>query len=397
MSADRQAAAAAAAPAPSGEGGAGPQVVEVPLGARSYRILVGAGLVTGAGGHLQEAGAPRQAAIVTDANVAARHLPALQESLARAGIAAHVHVIEPGERSKSFAVFERLCEWLLQVRIERRDAVLAFGGGVVGDLAGFAAAVLRRGTRLVQVPTTLLAQVDSAVGGKTAINTRFGKNLIGAFHQPDLVLADTGMLDSLPRREVLAGYAEILKYGLLGDTAFLDWLSRHGAAVIDGSDGGAARAEAIARSCRAKAAIVAGDERETGDRALLNLGHTFAHALEAEAGMAGGVLHGEAVAVGLLCAAMLSARLGLATEGDVARVRHDLQAAGLPHSLAGIGGADWPAGRLLEHMRQDKKAAGGKLRFVLLRGLGAAFVADGVAEAEVLAVLDAVRAPGNTA
>lgn len=367
------------------------QVVDVPLGDRSYRIVVGAGLVAEAGRQLQSAGAPRQVAIVTDANVAGRHLPALQASLAEAGIAAHVHVIAPGEGSKSFAIFESLCDWLLQIRIERRDAVLAFGGGVVGDLAGFAAAVLRRGTRLVQLPTTLLAQVDSAVGGKTAINTRFGKNLIGAFHQPDLVLADTAMLDSLPRREVLAGYAEILKYGLLGDTVFLDWLSRHGGAVIDGSDGGAARAEAIARSCRAKAAFVAGDERESGDRALLNLGHTFAHALEAQAGMTGDLLHGEAVAVGLLCATLLSARLGHASDADVARVRGDLEAAGLPHSLAEIGGADWPANRLLAHMQQDKKATGGRLRFVLLRGLGTAFVADGVPDAEVLAVLEAVR------
>ena len=375
----------------------GIQTVEVALGARSYRILVGAGLLAEAGRHLAQAGRPRQVAIVTDENLAGRHLPALQAALAEAGIAAVAQVLPPGEGTKSFASFERLCEWLLEARIERRDMVLAFGGGGIGDLAGFAAAVLRRGTRFAQLPTTLLAQVDSAVGGKTAINTRFGKNLIGAFHQPELVLADTDLLDSLPPRELRAGYAEVLKYGLLGDRAFLDWLAAHGPAVLDGADGGVARAEAIARSCRAKAAFVAGDERESGDRALLNLGHTFGHALEAEAGMAGDLLHGEAVAVGMLCAAVLSERRGLLGAAEVAAVRRHLAAAGLPQSLAEIGGADWPAGRLYAHMRQDKKAEGGRLRFVLMRGLGAAFLADDVAEDEVRDTLDAVRRPGNMA
>jgi len=367
------------------------QVVEVPLPGRSYRILVGPGLVAAAGRHLAALGMPRQVAVVTDAHVAARHLAPLEAALADAGIACHVRILEPGEQAKSFAGFEALCDWLLQTRIERGDMVIAFGGGVVGDLAGFAAAVLRRGTRLVQVPTTLLAQVDSAVGGKTAINSRFGKNLIGAFHQPELVLADTGMLDTLPRRERLAGYAEILKYGLLGDAAFLAWLDRHGAAVIDGGDGGAARREAITRSCRAKAEIVVADERESGRRALLNLGHTFAHALEAEAGMQGDLLHGEAVAVGLHCAAILSRRLGFLQAGQVAQLRRQLQVAGLPVSLAEIGGSGWSTARLLEHMQQDKKAAGGQLRFVLLRQPGAAFVADQVPPEQVTATLDEAR------
>lgn len=373
----------------------GPSVrrVEVALPDRPYRILVGAGLLAQAGRHLAALGAPRQVAIVTDANVAARHLAPLEQALAEAGIARHVRVVEPGEQAKSFAGLEMLCDWLLQARIERGDMVLAFGGGVVGDLAGFAAAILRRGTRLVQIPTTLLAQVDSAVGGKTAINSRFGKNLIGAFHQPELVLADTALLDTLPRRERLAGYAEVVKYGLLGDAPFLSWLDRHGGAVVDGGDDGGARMEAIARSCRAKAEIVVADERETGRRALLNLGHTFAHALEAEAGMRGDLLHGEAVAVGMHCAAILSRRLGFLPVAEVAGVRRLLQAADLPTTLAQVGGEGWAGARLLEHMQQDKKATGGRLRFVLLRRLGEAFVADAVPSEQVLATLEEARPP----
>lgn len=365
--------------------------VEVALPGRAYRILVGPGLLAQAGAHLAASRVPRQVAIVTDANVAARHLAPLEQALAEAGIARHVRIVEPGEQAKSFAGLESLCDWLLQARIERGDMVLAFGGGVVGDLAGFAAAILRRGTRLAQIPTTLLAQVDSAVGGKTAINSRFGKNLIGAFHQPELVLADTALLDTLPRRERLAGYAEVVKYGLLGDAPFLAWLDRHGATVIDGGDGGSARMEAIARSCRAKADIVAEDERESGRRALLNLGHTFAHALEAEAGMRGDLLHGEAVAVGMHCAAILSHRLGFLPAADVARVRRLLQSAGLPTTLAQVGGEGWAGARLLEHMQQDKKAAGGRLRFVLLRRLGKAFVADAVPSEQVAATLEDAR------
>ncbi len=365
---------------------ASPDVVEVALGDRSYRIHVGANVLETAGRLLAPVLRQKRVAVVTDENVAARHLPALAASLDSAAIAHESITLPAGERVKSFGHLETLLDRLLELRIERGDAVVALGGGVIGDLAGFAASVLRRGVDVVQAPTTLLAQVDSSVGGKTAINTRWGKNLVGAFHQPRLVLADTAVLETLPERDMRAGYAEVVKYALIDRPDFFAWLEANGARVISG-DAGAAR-HAVVTSCRAKARIVSADERETGARALLNLGHTFAHALEAEAARGGGLSHGEAVAVGLVKAFELSCRLGLCGAGEVDRVRRHVADAGLPTAVAalpGLGGVRPEA--LLEHMRQDKKVRGGRLTFVLCEGIGRAFVASDVEEDAVIAVL----------
>jgi 3-dehydroquinate synthase len=329
--------------------------------------------------------AGRRVAVVSDETVAALHLPELARSLASGGIEHHEIVVPPGEATKDFAVLQRLIDDLLGARIERGDAVIAFGGGVIGDLAGFAASILRRGVAVVQMPTTLLAQVDSSVGGKTGINTRHGKNLVGAFHQPRLVLADTGVLDTLPRRQAVAGYAEVVKYGLIDDPGFFAWLETNGGAVCAGER--AARRHAVVTSCRAKARIVAADERETGSRALLNLGHTFAHALEAEAGYGGGLLHGEAVAVGMVLAFELSARLRLCPAADVERVRRHLASVGLPTRPPAAVGEDG-AGRLIDRMEQDKKVRDGQIAFVLAHGIGKAYVDRNVDRAEVRAVLD---------
>jgi 3-dehydroquinate synthase len=283
-----------------------------------------------------------------------------------------------------------LCERLLELKVERSSTLIALGGGVIGDVTGFAAAVLLRGIDCVQIPTTLLAQVDSSVGGKTGINTRRGKNLVGSFHQPRLVLADTGVLSTLPRRQLLAGYAEIVKYGLIGDPDFFAWLEGHGSAVIDGDP--AARRHAVKASCAAKAAIVAADERERGTRALLNLGHTFAHALEAEVGYGDELLHGEAVSIGIVMAFELSARLNLCPWEDAARARRHLAAMGLPTGLDTENGRFWNTTNLVEHMSRDKKVKGGRISFVLARGIGQAFLSDDVAAAEVEALLTAAAA-----
>jgi 3-dehydroquinate synthase len=289
-------------------------------------------------------------------------------------------IVPPGESTKSIAMLERVCEALLDARIERGDLVLALGGGVVGDLAGFAAAVVRRGVDYVQVPTTLLAQVDSSVGGKTAINSAHGKNLIGAFYQPILVVADTALLDTLPAREFGAGYAEVVKYGLLGDAAFFDWLEANWRDLFAG---GPAREHAVAVSCRAKAAIVARDERETGDRMLLNLGHTFGHAFEAAAGFSERLLHGEAIGLGMALAFEFSARRGLIGEAEAARAIGHLAAVGLPTHVKDVPGG-WPGiDAMMDLISQDKKVRRGKLTFILLRGLGSAFVARDVDAAEV--------------
>jgi 3-dehydroquinate synthase len=299
-------------------------------------------------------------------------------------------VVPAGEASKDFAEFGRLMERLLDQRPDRDTVLIALGGGVVGDLCGFAASVLLRGVGFIQVPTTLLAQVDSSVGGKTAINTRHGKNLVGTFYQPRLVLADTGVLDTLPRRELLAGYAEIAKYGLVDDEPFFAWLENYGHAVIDGD--ARARSEAIARSCQSKARIVAQDEREqAGVRDLLNLGHTFGHALEKETGYGGELLHGEAVAIGMVLAFDMSAALGLCPASDARRVRGHLEAVGLPVSPLTIPGSNvrgWDAARLVDHMRADKKNRDGKLTFILARGIGQSFVRRGV---DGEAALDTMR------
>jgi 3-dehydroquinate synthase len=361
-----------------------PIVVEVALGARSYDIVIGRATLPSLGQRLAALRPGAKAAIVTDATVARHHLAAAESALALGGVGVTVVTVPAGEGSKSFGVFEHVCEALIEARIERGDLVVALGGGVVGDLAGFAAAVIRRGLDYVQVPTTLLAQVDSSVGGKTAIDSRHGKNLVGAFHQPILVVADTALLDTLPARELAAGYAEVAKYGLLGDAAFFARLESDWREVFAG---GPAREQAIATSCRAKAAIVSRDERETGDRALLNLGHTFGHAFEAAAGFSGALLHGEAIALGMVLAFEFSARRGLLPAAEAERVARHLAAVGLPTHLSAIAGLLPDANQLMNLIAQDKKVQRGRLTFILARGIGQAFVAPDVDAAEVRAFL----------
>ena len=361
-----------------------PTTVKVALGERAYDIVIGRHQITTLGARSAALKPGAKAAIVTDDTVAGLHLAAVEAAVAAGGVAASRVIVEAGENTKSFAGFERVCEALIAARVERGDLVLALGGGVVGDLAGFAAATVRRGLDYIQVPTTLLAQVDSAVGGKTAINSRHGKNLVGAFYQPILVVADTAVLDTLPARQFRAGYAEVVKYGLLGDAGFFAWLEAN---VKEVFAGGAAREHAIATSCRMKAAIVARDERETGDRALLNLGHTFGHALEAAAGFSDRLLHGEAVALGTALAAEFSARLGTLAPEAVARVTRHLAATGLPVSLADVPGGLPDADRLMELMSQDKKVRRGRLTFVLLRDIGAAYISNDVDPALLRAFL----------
>jgi 3-dehydroquinate synthase len=347
--------------------------VAVSLGERSYEIVIGDRLVETAGAAIAQLLPGARCAIVTDETVAALHLDPLRTSLETEGLLLGEVVVPPGETSKSFPVLARVCEDLLTLGVERNDAVIAFGGGVVGDLAGFAASILRRGVRLVQMPTTLLAQVDSSVGGKTGIDTPQGKNLIGTFHQPSLVLADSSVLTTLSPREFCAGYAEVVKYGFLGDRAFFDWLDRNWRAVFatDGSE----RRHAIATSCRAKAAIVEADEREEADmRALLNLGHTFGHALEAFAGYSDRLLHGEAIAIGMTLAFAFSAEQNLCPKEDAERAIGHLAAVGLPTAIAQIPGEKPSLDALLALIAQDKKVRAGKSAFVLVRGIGQAFV-----------------------
>ena len=363
-----------------------PASMTVDLGPRSYDILVGDGLLADAGPLARSVLAEPRVIVVTDANVAGRWLETVEMSLDDAGIAHDSIVLEAGEQTKDFAHFEQLTGRLLDAHAERTTTLMALGGGVIGDITGFAAAVTLRGMDYIQLPTTLLAQVDSAVGGKTAINVRHGKNLVGAFHQPRLVLADTATLDTLPKRELRAGYAEVVKYGVLGDAKFFAWLEKNGLGVIDGDAD--ARRHAVLTSCRAKATIVAADEREHGQRALLNLGHTFGHAIEAISGYGDALHHGEAVAIGMVMACDLSVRLGLCPPADADRVRRHLQAAGLPVGLAGINRKDWSADALIARMTQDKKVRAGTLTFVLVRGIGKAFVTRDVALADVRQVLD---------
>jgi len=358
--------------------------VAVELGQRSYEILVGGGLIARAGSLIAPQLKDRRALIVTDATVGRLYLEELVRSLEAAGIRQESIILPPGEATKDFRHLEELCGRMLQARIERSSMILALGGGVIGDLAGFAASIVLRGIDFIQIPTTLLAQVDSSVGGKTGINTGQGKNLIGSFYQPRLVLADIDALDSLPRRELLAGYAEVVKYGLINDPAFFSWLETHGADLIEGDR--AARRHAVMTSCAAKAAVVAADEHEADQRALLNLGHTFGHALEAECGYTGELLHGEAVAIGMVMAFELSAMLGLCPSEDPARVARHLASVDLPTSPAAIG-RGFDAGRLVHHMRQDKKVKDGRLTFVLVRGIGRAFLSRDVELAQVEALL----------
>jgi 3-dehydroquinate synthase len=361
--------------------------VPVELGERRYLIEIGAGLIDRAGLLCAPLAPGGRTIVVTDTAVAPLYLDRVRTSLQAAGLRADCVSVPAGEASKAFESFGRLMDDLLDCRPDRGTVLVALGGGVVGDLTGFAASVLLRGVDFIQIPTTLLAQVDSSVGGKTGINTRHGKNLVGSFHQPRLVIADTLVLDTLPRRELLAGYAEVVKYGLIDDAPFFEWLEQgKGRALLDGD--AAARADAVARSCAAKARIVAGDERETGDlRALLNLGHTFAHALEKETGYGPDLLHGEAVGIGMAMAFDMSAALGLCPAEDAARVRCHLESVGLatsPRAIPGDNQRAWDAGRLIDHMRGDKKNRDGRITFILARGIGRAFVARGIDEAPAL-------------
>lgn len=359
--------------------------VHVPLGERAYDILIGPGLVVRAGVEIASRIRGRKAAIITDRTVASHYLAPLQESLSSAGIASEAVILPAGEKTKSFEPLMEACDRVLAARIERNDAVIALGGGVIGDLAGFVAGIVRRGVRFVQIPTSLLAQVDSSVGGKTGINSRHGKNLIGVFNQPDLVLADSDVLATLSPREFRAGYAEVVKYGLIDKPDFFEWLESHWQEVFGG---GEARIRAIATSCQAKSDVVVADERETGQRALLNLGHTFGHALEAATAYdSSRLVHGEAVAIGMVLAHEFSARLNLASPDIARRVEAHLKAVGLPVSMAEIPGQLPGPERLMEAIAQDKKVKDGKLTFILTRGLGQSFVADDVAASEVLSFL----------
>jgi 3-dehydroquinate synthase len=358
--------------------------VPVPLGDRAYEILVGRGLLGEAGSRIAALGA-RSAAIVTDGHVGPLYAETLAASLQQHGLRASIITLPPGEATKSYASLERVCDAVLEAKVERGDLVVALGGGVMGDLAGFAAAVVRRGVRLVQVPTTLLSQVDSSVGGKTGINSRHGKNLVGAFHQPSLVLADTALLDTLPIREMRAGYAEVVKYGLIDDPAFFAWCEANWRGVFDG---GPERDEAVAQSCRAKAAVVVRDEREDGDRALLNLGHTFGHALERITRYdSARLVHGEGVAIGMCQAFRFSVALGVCPPADAERVEAHLSEAGLPTRLAQVPGGCGTVDELLDAMAQDKKVKGGALTFILARGIGQSFIARDVPVASVRAFL----------
>ena len=369
------------------------ETVNVPLGDRAYDVLIGTGLI-GRSGALIAPMLPRpKVAIITDETVAASHLAALEAGLAGDGITSSSLSLAPGESTKSWDNLSKSVEWLLEQKIERRDVVIAFGGGVIGDLVGFAAAILRRGVRFVQIPTTLLAQVDSSVGGKTAINSSAGKNLIGAFHQPSLVLADIDVLETLAARDFLAGYGEVVKYGLLGDAAFFDWLELNAPAMASGDK--EKQAYAVKRSVEMKAEIVARDETEQGDRALLNLGHTFCHALEAATGYSDRLLHGEGVAIGCALAFEVSARLGLCSQEDPSRVRAHLKGMGMKVDLADIPGDLPDAEGLLDLMGQDKKVIDGKLRFIMARGIGQAFVTSDVPGDVVKSVLSEALARRN--
>lgn len=357
-----------------------PTVVPVSLGDRSYDIVIGRGLLSSLGERIKRLRPGARVAIVTDEAVAKFHLAAAEAALKSGGIDSARIIVPAGEGSKSYATFETICEAIIAARVERNDLIVALGGGVIGDLAGFAASCVRRGVDFVQVPTTLLAQVDSSVGGKTGINSRHGKNLIGAFHQPALVIADTALLDTLPKREFRAGYAEVAKYGLLGDGAFFVWLEKNWQDVFAG---GPAREHAIAVCCRAKAGIVGRDERETGERALLNLGHTFGHALEAGCGFSDRLLHGEAVALGMALAFEFSAKKGLLAASEAERATAHLAAVGLPTHLKDVAGGAPAVDILMDLIAQDKKVRRGALTFILVRGIGQAFVENNVSAPDV--------------
>jgi len=369
--------------------GAGHAKLTVPLGERSYDIWIGAGLLRRAGEMILPHLKRKRVFVVTDQNVEAHHAAALEDSLSVQGIEiAALVVLPPGEGTKNFDQIGALLNVCLGAGLERSDVLVALGGGVIGDITGFAAAIALRGIGFIQIPTTLLSQVDSSVGGKTGIDTAYGKNTIGAFHQPKLVLIDTEALKTLPKRELIAGYAEIVKYGLIKDAKFFDWLEKSGPALLRGDD--AARAYAIERSCAIKAEVVGADEREQGERALLNLGHTFGHALESETGFSNALVHGEAVSIGMMMAAKFSAQLGSMSQLEVARIEHHLKETGLPAKLADRGiNREFSAEAILARMRHDKKALGGKIVLILLKSIGEAFIARDIDDARLLAFLRA--------
>jgi len=369
------------------------QTVHVPLGDRAYDVRIGEGLVAVAGAHIAPLlGKKKRVCVITEENVAALHLDTLRSGLTAAGIEMEALVLPAGESTKCWAELTKSVEWLLAQKVERNDVVVAFGGGVIGDLAGFAASILRRGVRFVQIPTSLLAQVDSSVGGKTGINSPdAGKNLIGAFHQPSLVLADVSVLGTLTSRDFLSGCGEVVKYGMLGDEAFFEWLEVNGPLMASGDI--AARTYAVKRSVEMKAEIVVRDETEQGDRALLNLGHTFCHALEAATGYSDRLLHGEGVAIGCALAYELSARLGLCSQEAPSRVRAQIKAMGMKCDLKDIEGDLPSAEALVDLMAQDKKVLDGQLRFILARSIGESFVTSDVPREAVLKVIeDGLRA-----
>lgn len=372
----------------------GAERVHVNLGDRSYDITVGDGAIDRAGDLIAGVAKSNRTIIITDENVAPNWLGKLTASLDTAGLKSSSIILPPGEHTKSFSQLEGLLNELLDQGIDRKTTLIALGGGVIGDLTGFAAAVALRGIGFVQIPTTLLAQVDSSVGGKTGIDTRQGKNLVGAFHQPLCVIADTATLDSLPARERRCGYAEVIKYGVINDRPFFDWLLENGSRLLDGDP--EARKEAVVRSCKSKASIVAADEREAGLRALLNLGHTFGHAIEAQVGFDDTLKHGEAVSIGMVMALDMSARLGHAPISARDELKDHLVALGLPTSLQGLAGDNWTSAALLDHMGRDKKTDGGKLTFILAHDIGNSFVANDVAPDAVAATLDAFISEAKT-
>ena len=360
--------------------------VEVMLDERSYDVIVGSGLITEAGTLLSPLLSHPRVVVVTDENVAPLYLSLLEQALNDAEIMNTSIVLPTGENTKDFQHLIGLINKLQQQGVERGSTLIALGGGVIGDITGFAAAIHLRGIDYIQIPTTMLALVDSSVGGKTAINTEYGKNLVGAFHQPKLVVADTKVIDTLPRRQILAGYAEIVIYGLINNSSFFSWLEHHGLAVCEGSP--EAQQVAIVTSCRAKAEIIAEDEHEDSHRALLNLGHTFAHALEMETGFSDILLHGETVAIGIVMAFELSVLMGLCPAEDAARVSRHLAKVGLPLTLKPVAGITWEPKRLISHMTSDKKVKNGKITFVLVRGIGKAFLSTEVKHSDLLTVIE---------
>ncbi|MEC7489265.1 MAG: 3-dehydroquinate synthase [Pseudomonadota bacterium] len=361
------------------------ETLTVNLDTRSYDILLGNNLLESAGETIRTALGNGKCWIISDENVAPMHLPTLKASLSQANIQAKVIVLPPGEGSKSLATLEMIVNRILDGSPERGSTLIALGGGVVGDIAGLAASLVLRGINYVQIPTTLLAQVDSSVGGKTAVNTKHGKNLAGAFYQPKLVIADAGVLDTLPHRELLAGYAEVVKYGLIRDNEFFEWLEKNGTAVIAGDHD--ARSHAVSTSCATKADLVSEDERETGARALLNFGHTFGHALEAETGFSMDLLHGEAVSIGMILALELSTMLGYCPASNLKRTLNHFTDVGLPTCLPSKGSLSWDPLRLIEHMGRDKKVHDGRITFILARSIGDAFATRDVSLHDVENVL----------